>query len=161
MAPRHGFEPRRNDLFGNLQVADSTICHISGISPQRPHSHSIRTTVSLLEPRLLYKAAADQNRPPDSVIGVISIHTRRALHRSSSRARAPPSSGPTKRLQEARIRPDGRLTEGRQALFSGPDRRSPQRPRTSAYRRLYFRVTSQSTIRESITPGPEPGELAI
>ena len=29
LAPRHGFEPRRNEFSGNQQVADSPICHIS------------------------------------------------------------------------------------------------------------------------------------
>ena len=43
MAPRHGLEPRRNEFFGNQQVADSTIRHISGISRNRRHSYSIRT----------------------------------------------------------------------------------------------------------------------
>jgi hypothetical protein len=43
MAPRHGFEPQRSELFSNQQLADSKISYISRILLKRPHSYGIRT----------------------------------------------------------------------------------------------------------------------
>src|SRR6516165_10028436 len=43
MAPRHGFEPRRNEPSADQPLAGFTILHISRILRKRSRSYSIRT----------------------------------------------------------------------------------------------------------------------
>jgi hypothetical protein len=49
LAPRHGFEPRRNEALGDQQVVDPESSSISGISEKYSYLYSIRTRTAAVE----------------------------------------------------------------------------------------------------------------